>query len=73
MEPLSAGLWKQWQARDEDDKFILVCVVHNAFATGWLRDFAKDWVKAGALRIAPISAQSVPTLTPPRCTRHSLT
>lgn len=68
MEAFSADLWKQWQARDADDKFVLVCVVHNAFATGWLMEYGQDWVKAGALRLAPISAQCVPSSSSPCAT-----
>ena len=59
MEYFSADLWKQWEARPADDKFLLVCVVHNAFATKWLAEFGQKWVQAGALRLMPISAQCV--------------
>jgi hypothetical protein len=59
MEHFSADLWKQYEARPANDKFLLVCVVHNAFATKWLVEFGQDWVRAGALRLMPISAQYV--------------
>jgi hypothetical protein len=52
-------LFKQYQARAADDKFTLVCIVHNAFAVEWMTEYAADWVKEGALRIMPISDQSV--------------
>jgi len=57
MEHFSEDLWKQYLARPADDKFTLVCIVHNAFAVEWLVKYGADWVKEGALRIMPISDQ----------------
>ncbi|KAL7414541.1 hypothetical protein BDY24DRAFT_385586 [Mrakia frigida] len=55
MEHFSEDLFKQYLARPADDKFTLVCIVHNAFAVEWLIKYGADWVKEGALRIMPIS------------------
>jgi hypothetical protein len=57
MEHFSDALWQQYLARPADDKFTLVCIVHNAFAVEWLTNWGADWVREGALRIMPISDQ----------------
>jgi hypothetical protein len=58
-------LFKQYQARPDNDKFTLVCIVHNAFEMDWALEHGKDWVREGALRVLPISAQFVPFLPLP--------
>lgn len=59
MEHFSQDLFKQYLARAEDDKFTLVCIVHNAFSVEWLVEYGADWVREGALRVMPISEQYV--------------
>lgn len=66
MAHFGKDLFKQYQARAADDKFTLVCIVHNAFSVDWMLEYGADWVKEGALRIMPISDQLVPSPTLPR-------
>lgn len=43
-----------WDARDENHKFLLVCIVHNVMDTGWQR-FVPDWSRRNAIRYLTIS------------------
>lgn len=60
---ISVGFWQDellaaWDARDEDHKFKVVCIVHNAGDTGWQRHIG-PWARRNAMRLLPISEQCV--------------
>ncbi|KAF9031612.1 hypothetical protein BJ165DRAFT_1518719 [Panaeolus papilionaceus] len=43
-----------WDKRREDEKFMVVCIVHNVQDTHWQTQIT-DWARRGAIRFLPIS------------------
>ena len=64
---ISVGHWQDellaaWDARDQDDKFRIVCIVHNQMDADWQQHIT-PWAMRNAIRILPISGQCVSILT----------
>lgn len=49
-------LLSAWDARDEAQKFQLVCIVHNHEDVIW-QSRIPDWSRRGAIRLLPIADQ----------------
>ncbi|PPQ68814.1 hypothetical protein CVT24_007699 [Panaeolus cyanescens] len=47
-------LLRAWDSRKEDEKFMLVCIVHNVRDEGW-QGYITEWARRGAIRFLPIS------------------
>ncbi|KAF8903613.1 hypothetical protein CPB85DRAFT_1017215 [Mucidula mucida] len=56
--PAHEELLAAWHALDEEHKFKLVCIVHDATDDFWFPS-TREWVRLGALRLLPISQQCV--------------
>lgn len=63
---LGPELLQAWDERTHDNKFILVCGVHNGADAFWSHEHLTEWSKRGALRLLTISDQygrfSIPDL-----------
>ena len=63
---ISFGHWQDellavWDARDQDNKFCIVCIVHNQMDADWQQHIT-PWAMRNAIRILPISEQCVSIL-----------
>lgn len=47
------ALLREWDARSEEEKFQLVCVVHNVKDGGWQPQIS-EWSRRGAIRLLPL-------------------
>lgn len=57
------GMWHEallaaWDARDDDHKFKLICIVHHAGDTGW-QSHIGSWARRNSIRLLPIAEQCV--------------
>ncbi|KAG8980529.1 hypothetical protein FRB90_007666, partial [Tulasnella sp. 427] len=54
LERFGPDLLEAWDQRPHDQKFTLVCGVHNGHTTGWFKHIS-EWSSRGAFRVMPIS------------------
>lgn len=56
MQHLHNRLLEIWDERPEDQKFNLVCMVHNTEDLAW-QAFIPEWSRRGALRLVTLGDQ----------------
>lgn len=51
------GLLKAWDDRADDQKFMVVCVAHNAAGASWMDRHAHEWASRQSLRLITVAEQ----------------
>jgi hypothetical protein len=57
LQKLSPALLEIWDARPIDEKFHVVCLVHDGGTRDWLIDPLSHWTRRGAMRLLTIADQ----------------